>query len=172
MFFSFRTAGAFIGSLIITTAIALPANADLATQKVLTANYALRCTVYAPNSANRDVVSSFLSPQFVGINPNGRQFGRDEFLDQGRQELRSVSVTGCYYTFGSFSLPDADTVVVTTTLHLEGTLRKLGAPHTVVAIEQSQDTWIRTPEAWLLRLSAISRILLKLDGTVVQDIGS
>jgi hypothetical protein len=168
-----RTAMAFLCTMVLAVSVGRAADVDDATQKALTADYALRCTAaFDPSDANLDAAFAALAPEFVGIDPKGKQVTRDEVVAQGKQQMKMLHATACDNKIGSFVLSDPNTIVVVNTFHLEGELQAPDGKHDLVLTDKSQDTWKNEGGKWLASQSKDSQILVKIDGNVVQDTGS
>ncbi|MGA8533173.1 MAG: nuclear transport factor 2 family protein [Candidatus Tumulicola sp.] len=168
-----KTAAAFVCAVAFAAGVARAADVDDATQKALTADYALRCTAaFDPSDANLDAAFAVLAPDFVGMDPKGKQVTRDEVVGQGKQQMKMLHATACDNKIDSFTLSDPTTIVVTNTFHLEGDLQAPDGKHELVLTEKSLDTWKNVGGTWLASQSKDSQIMVKIDGNVVQDQGS
>src|SRR5579863_763463 len=73
-----------------------------AVRSLLISNYMLRCAAaFDPSDAKRVAATSFLSPQFVSIGPNGRRADRVDLLDLSQDQVKKLHTTGCYYKIDS-----------------------------------------------------------------------
>jgi hypothetical protein len=168
-----RTAAAFTCAVAFAAGIGRAADVDDATQKALTAEYALRCAAALdPSDANIDAAFSALAPEFVGIDPKGKQVTRDEVVTQGKQQMKMLHATACDNKIESFTQSDPSTILVVNSFHLEGDLQAPDGKHDLVLTQKSQDTWKNIGGKWLASQSKDSQILVKIDGNVVQDQGS
>ena len=158
---------------IATAGVGRAADVDDATQKTLTANYALRCTAaFDPSDANLDATFGVLAPDFVAIGPNGKQITRDEVVGQGKQQMKMLHATSCDDKVESFTQSDPNTVVAVNDFHLEGDLQAPDGKHDLVITEKAQDTWKNVGGKWLASQSKDLQVMVKVDGNVVQDSGS
>ncbi|MBV8117557.1 MAG: hypothetical protein JOZ01_06240 [Candidatus Eremiobacteraeota bacterium] len=163
---------ALVGVVWLCAGVARAADVDDATQKALTADYALRCTAALdPSDANIDAAFAALAPEFVGIDPKGKQIARDEVVAQGKQQMKMLHATACDNKIESFTLSDPSTIVVVNTFHLEGDLQTPDGKHDLLLTEKSQDTWKNESGKWLASQSKDTQLLVKIDGNVVQDQG-
>lgn len=172
-----RTAASLVGAIAIAAACtagpARAAGVDDATQKALTADYALGCTAaFDPSDANLDAAFANLSPDFVNIDPKGKQSTRDEVVGQGKQQMKMLKATACTNTFESFTQADPSTIVVVNTLHIEGGIQAPDGKHDLDLTDKAQDTWKNVGGKWMETQSKDQRVLVKIDGNVVQDQGS
>jgi hypothetical protein len=168
----FKTAIAFSCALAALVGVARAATVDDATQKALTADYALRCTAaFDPSDTNLDAAFSVLAPEFVGVDPKGTQVSRAEVVGQGKQQLKMLHATACDNKIESFTASDPATIVIANTFHLEGELQAPDGKHDLVVTEKSQDTWKNESGKWMASQSKDTQILVKIDGNVVQDLG-
>lgn len=143
---------------------------DDALQKALSSNYALGCTAaFNPTDANLEAAFASLAPDFVNIDPSGRQASRDEVVDLAKQQLKMLHAKSCDHTIESIA-PSADgTVVAVETLHLEGALQSGGGTHDLDLTDKAQDTWKNVDGKWQETQSKDLHLLVKVDGNVVQD---
>jgi S1-C subfamily serine protease len=145
---------------------------DDATQKALTAAYTQRCTAaFDPSDVNLDAAFGVLAPEFVGIDPKGKQVTRNEVVAQGKRQLKMLRATACDNKIESFTLADPNTVLVVNTFHLEGDIQAPDGKHDLLLTEKSQDTWKNEGGKWLVAQSKDSRLLVTIDGNVVQNQG-
>jgi hypothetical protein len=145
---------------------------DPATQKVLAANYALGCTAaFDPSDANLDAAFAVLAPDFVNFDLKGKQTTREEVVGQGKQQLKLLKATSCDNTLASLSMTDPTTVVVVNTLHVVGEIQAPDGKHDLDLTNKAQDTWKNSGGKWLQTQSKDLRVLVKVDGNVVQDLG-
>lgn len=167
-----KTALAFVCTLVMATGLGRAAVVDDATQKALTADYALRCTAaFDPSDANLDAAFAVLAPEFTAVDLKGTQVTREQVVGQGKQQLKMLHATACDNKIDSFTLSDPNTVVIANTFHLEGDLQAPDGKHELVLTEKSQDTWKNVSGKWMASQSKDSQILVKIDGNVVQDQG-
>ncbi|MEO6834723.1 MAG: hypothetical protein ABI231_02290 [Candidatus Tumulicola sp.] len=153
--------------------IARAADVDDTTQKTLAAEYALVCTAaFDPSDANLDAAFANLSPDFVNIDPKGKQTTRDEVVGQGKQQMKMLKATACDNKSESISATDASTIVVVNTLHIEGEVQAPDGKHDLVLTDKAADTWKNVGGKWMETQSKDLRVLVKIDGNVVQDQGS
>jgi len=170
--FLLRCGLALASALTVLTALAAADAVDGGTKALLIAGYGHRCAAALhPSAENRATMASSVSPDFIILKPNGRLSDQGDLIDESLATSRGYRVTACTYRLRSFALSDPDTIVLTSELQMQAKL--LGADdHQVTASQQSQDTWIRSSQVWVLRLIALSRVVVKVDGNVLQDLHS
>lgn len=157
---------------IAATGIGRAADVDDATQKVLNADYALRCTAaFDPSDANLDSAFGVLAPDFVATDPSGKQVTRDQVVGQGKQQMKMLHATACDDKIESYTMSDPNTVVAVADFHLEGDIQAPDGKHDLVVTEKSQDTWKNVGGKWLAANSKDLQVQVKIDGNVVQDQG-
>lgn len=167
-----RSCSGLASALAVVTTLARAAGVDDATKSLLVADYGLRCAAALhPSAENRVRMSAVMSPDFMLIKTTGRPSDQGDLIDYSIALSQNYRVTACSYNVRSFVQSDPDTIIVTSDLKMRG---KLHGPddHQVTADQQAQDTWIRSAQTWLLRLTVVSSILIKVDGNVLQDIHS
>lgn len=183
---NFRLAAALACAMLAVPATALaqapspapsapPAVAvDDATQKLLTSDYALQCTAaFNPTDANLDAGFSVLSPDFVNIDPTGKQAGRDEVVGLAKQQMKMLKAKSCDHTMESFTAAGSDAIVVVNTLHVAGDMTAPdGTSHALDVTDRSQDTWKNIGGKWQETQSKDLHVVVKIDGNVAQDSGS
>ena len=168
-----KTAAAFVCAAVATVAVARADAVDDATQKALNSDYSLRCTAALdPTDANMDAAFSVLAPDFVAVDPKGKQVTRDEVVGQGKQQMKQLHTTTCDEKVESFTMSDPSTVVAISDFHLEGDLQAPDGKHDLAITEKSQDTWKNVSGKWLASQSKDLSVLVKVDGNVVQDQGN
>lgn len=168
-----KIGAAFACAVMAASGIGRAADVDDATQKVLNANYALRCTAaFDPSDANLDAAFAVLAPDFVDTDPSGRQVTRDQVVAVGKQQMKMLHATACDDKVESYTLSDPNTIVAVADFHLEGDIQAQGGKHDLVVTEKSQDTWKNVGGKWLAASSKDLQVQIKLDGNVVQDQGS
>jgi hypothetical protein len=168
-----KIGAAFAFAAVAATGIGRAADVDDATQKALTANYALRCTAtFDPSDANLDAAFAILSPDFVVTDPTGKQVTRDQVIAQGKQVLKMLHATACDDKVESFTLSDPNTVVAVADSHIEGDIQGPDGKHDLVVTTKSQDTWKNVGGKWFESQSKDLQLQVKVDGNVVQDQGS
>ena len=152
-------------------AAAGPAAPD-AVVKTLTAMYQVSCNAFLdPSDKNFDAAAAQLAPEFVDTDFKGKEHKRDEVIAMQKQQLKVMHATTCENTFVSTTSPDANTVLVVTTLHAEGDIQAPDGKHEFTATSKVQDTWKLVNGNWLETSSKELRNLVKVDGAVVQDEG-
>ncbi|MGB8520560.1 MAG: nuclear transport factor 2 family protein [Candidatus Tumulicola sp.] len=167
-----KIGAAFACAAIAATGIGRAADVDDATQKALNANYALRCTAaFDPSDANLDAAFAVLAPDFVAIDPSGKQVTRDQVVGQGKQQMKMLHATACDDKVESYTLSDPNTIVAVADFHLEGDIQAPDGKHELVVTEKSQDTWKNVGGKWLAANSKDLQVQVKVDGNVVQDQG-
>jgi hypothetical protein len=158
-------------------AVAMPlvARADAVpdtVQKTLASAYQLDCTAAQdPTDANIAAAFGVLTPDFEYVDLKGKQTGRDEFIAQGKQQLKQLHITSCTNTVASETLSDPNTVVVIVTAKFVGQIQAPDGNHDIDATSKSQDTWKLVGGTWMQSQSKEVSNLLKVDGKVVQDEG-
>jgi len=168
-----KTAALFGCAVLAAAGVGRAADVDDATQKALNANYALRCAAaYDPSDANMDAAFAVLAPDFVAIDPKGKQVTRDEVVGQGKAQMKMLHATTCDEKVESFTQSDPNTVIAVSDFHLEGDLQAPDGKHDLVITEKAQDTWKNVGGKWLAAQSKDLQVLVKIDGNVVQDQGS
>lgn len=147
---------------------------DDATQKLLTSSYELTCAAaFSPTDANLDAALAILSPDFVNIDPTGKQAGRDEVVSLAKQQLKMLKAKSCQRTIESYTAAPPNAVVVVNTLHVAGDMTAPdGSTHALDVTDRSQDTWKNLGGKWQETQSKDLHVVVKLDGNVVQDAGS
>jgi hypothetical protein len=167
-----------IASVLLCAAVAAPlaARADAvpdAATKAITADYQLFCTATQdPTDANLNAAFAMLAPDFVHVDFKGKQIQRDEFIAQGKQQIKQLHITACANTIESSTLSDPSTVVVVVTGKIAGQIQAPDANHDIEATTGSQDTWKLENGTWLQTQSKDTSALVKIDGKVVQDEGN
>ncbi|HEY5425213.1 MAG TPA: hypothetical protein VIJ77_01540 [Candidatus Tumulicola sp.] len=168
-----KTAVALACAVAATAAAGRAADVDDATQKTLTANYALACTAASnPSDANLDAAFANLAPDFVNVDPTGKQESRDQVVSLGKQQLKMLHATACSNKIDSISATDPNTIVVVNTLHLEGDVTTPDGKHALILTDKAQDTWKNVGGKWMEGQSKDLHVLVQIDGNVVQDLGS
>lgn len=167
-----------IASALLFVAVAAPvaARADAvpdATQKAITADYQLGCTAAQdPTDANLNALFATLAPEFVHIDFKGKQTQRDEWVAQGKQQIKQLHITSCSNTIQSMTASDPNTVVVTETGKIAGQIQAPDGNHDLDATTSSTETWKLENGTWLQAQSKDVSALVKIDGKVVQDEGN
>lgn len=168
-----KIAAALACAALATIAAARADAVDDATQKALAADYALRCTAaFDPSDANMDAAFAVLAPEFVAVDPTGKQITRDDVVGQGKQQMKMLHATACDDKIESFTQSDPNTVVAVSDFHLEGDLQAPDGKHDLFITEKSQDTWKNVNGKWMAAQSKDLQVLVKIDGNVVQDQGN
>jgi hypothetical protein len=146
--------------------------APAATTAALTAIYDKNCTlILDPTDANMNTMFAELSPDYVAYDPKGKETKRDEVVGTMKQQLKTFHGTDCKNTFDSFTAPDANTVVIVGTQHVTGDLQAPDGKHDLDFTSKSEDTWKLVGGNWMQTQSKASHIVVKVDGSVVQDQG-
>jgi hypothetical protein len=167
-----------IAAALLCAGLALPlaANADPVpdtAQKALTADYALVCTASQdPTDANLAAADALLAPAFVHISFKGEQMQRDEFIAQGKQQLKQLHITTCSNTITSTTLSDPTTIVAVVEGKIGGQIQAPDGNHDIDVTASSSDTWKLVNGTWLQTQSKDVSVLVKVDGKVVQDEGN
>lgn len=150
-----------------------PTPVDDATQKTIAANYALGCTAALnPSDANLDAAFANLAADFINIDPTGKQESRDEMVSLAKQQMKMLHAKSCDHAIASISATDPGTVVVVTTLHVAGELQAPDGKHDLDLIDKAQDTWKNVGGKWQEAQSKDLHVIVKIDGNVVQELGS
>jgi hypothetical protein len=165
-----------MAALYAAVAFPLAASADAvpdAAQKAIASSYQFECTATQdPTDANLNAAFAALAPDFVHVDFKGKQMQRDEFIAQGKQQIKQLHVTSCANTIDSSKLADPNTIVVVATSKVAGQLQATDGNHDLDATSSSQDTWKLENGTWLLTQSKDVSALVKIDGKVVQDEGN
>ena len=144
-----------------------------AVAKVITSDYQLDCTATQdPTDANLNAAFAVLAPDFVHVDFKGKQLQRDEFIAQGKQQIKQLHITTCANTIESTTLSDPNTIVVVVTGKIAGQLQAPDGNHDIEATTSSQDTWKLENGTWLQVQDKDVSALVKIDGKVVQDEGN
>ena len=158
---------------IVSAGAARAADVPDAVQKTLNDNYALTCTMAMdPTDANFAAAFGLLTPDYVSIDPKGKQQTRDEVIGNAKQQLKTVHITACTNKFDSLSAPDASTAVVVNTVHYVGDIQTPDGKHDFDITAKAQDTWKLIAGKWLNAQGKDLHFLMKVDGNVVQDQGT
>jgi hypothetical protein len=162
--------------LCAAIAVPLAASADPvpdSVQKTLTADYALVCTAsQEPTDANLTAAYALLAPDFVHVSFKGTQMKRDEFIAQGKQQLKQLHITSCGNTITSTTMSDPTTIVAVVAGKIGGQIQAPDGNHDIDVTASSSDTWKLTNGTWLQTQSKDVSVLVKIDGKVVQDEGN
>ena len=165
-----------MAALYAAVALPLAARADAvpdAAQKVIASSYQLDCTATQdPTDANLTAAFAMLAPDFVHVDFKGKQMQRDEFIAQGKQQLKQLHVTSCANTVSSTTLTDPTTIVVVVNSKFAGQIQAPDGNHEIDVTAGSQDTWKLENGTWLQAQSKDVSALVKIDGKVVQDEGN
>ncbi len=171
-----HTTALFLISALATAGIAqadTTATVPDATQKAVTALYQTSCTAAMdPTDKNLDTAFAMLSPDFVSIDPKGKEHKRDEVVATGRMQLKQLEADACNNSFDSMTQPDPNTLVIVATMHLTGNVQEQDGKHAIDVTNKSSDTWKLVNGGWLESQSKDLHTLVKVDGTVVQDAGN
>ncbi|HLY01421.1 MAG TPA: nuclear transport factor 2 family protein [Candidatus Cybelea sp.] len=165
-----------VALLCAALAVPLAASADPvpdAAQKALNADYTLVCTASQdPTDANLTAAYALLAPDFVHVNFKGTQMQRDEFIAQGKQQIKQLHITSCANTITSMTLSDPSTIVAVVSGKIAGQIQAPDGSHDIDVSESSSDTWKLVSGTWLQTQSKDVSVLVKIDGKVVQDEGN
>ena len=157
-------------------AVPLAGRADAvpdAAKQAITADYQQFCTAAQdPTDANLNAMGATLAADFVNVDFKGKEIHRDEYIAQGKQQLKQLHVTSCDNTIDSMTLSDPNTIVVAVTGKIAGQIQAPDGNHDLEATTGSQDTWKLQNGTWLQSQSKDTSALVKIDGKVVQDEGS
>ncbi len=146
--------------------------ASAATTAALTSLYALSCTAALdPTEKNEAAMFATYTPDYVDIDPKGKETKRDEIIGTTKQQLKTFHGTDCKNTFESVSAPDATSAVVVGTSHVTGDIQAPDGKHDVDLTSKSQDTWKLVSGNWMLAQTKTLHLVVKIDGAVVQDQG-
>ncbi|MDP9025453.1 MAG: nuclear transport factor 2 family protein [Candidatus Eremiobacteraeota bacterium] len=167
-----KTAIALGCACALLTGLAHAADAPAATTAALTAIYNANCTLIVdPTDANLDKMFTQLSPEYVSVDPKGKETKRDEVIGSMKQELKTFHGSDCKNTFDTFTSPDANTAVVVGTQHVTGDMQAPDGKHDVDFTAKSEDTWKLIGGNWTNTRSKALHVVIKIDGAVVQDQG-
>lgn len=170
-----KTALFFIAAALAATPLAKADTAAAvpdATQKTITGLYDLGCTaIQDPSDKNLSAAFAIMSPDYVDIDPKGKEHKRDEVVATERMQLKQIEADDCTNSLDAFAAPDANTVTVTNTMHVTGSVQGSDAKHQIDATTKTLDTWKLVDGNWLEAQSKNLRTLVKVDGNVVQDTG-
>jgi len=167
-----------IASALLCAAVVAPvaARADAvpdAAAKAITADYQLGCTAAQnPTDANLTALDATLAPDFVHVDFKGKQTQRDEYVAQGKQQIKQLHITTCANTIQSTTLSDPSTIVVVVSSKIAGQIQAPDGNHDIDATTSTQDTWKLESGTWLQTQSKDVSALIKIDGKVVQDEGN
>lgn len=163
-------AGAVLVSALAAPATAADVPADV--QKTLAADYQLNCTVSMdPSDKNFAAADAILAPDFAMTDIKGKAYSRSEMIAQAKQQLKMIHITNCTNDIQSQTMTDANTIVIVASGHQVGDLQAPDGKHDLDATTKTQDTWKNVNGTWLLSSSKELRVLVKMDGNVVQDQG-
>lgn len=165
-----------LAAMYAAVAVPLVARSDAvpdAAQKAIVSDYQLDCTATQdPTDANLSAAFAVLAPDFVHVDFKGKQTQRDEFVAQGKQEIKQLHITSCANTIDSTTLSDPNTIVVVVTSKIAGQIQAPDGNHDIEATTGSEDTWKLENGSWLQTQSKDVSALVKIDGKVVQDEGN
>ena len=165
-----------IAALYAAVAVPLGASADAvpdAAKKAITSDY--RCSAPPPKTRptrTSGAAFAMLAPDFVHVDFKGKQMQRDEYVAQGKQQIKQLHITSCANTIESTTLSDPNTIVVVVTGKIAGQIQAPDGNHDLDATTGSQDTWKLENGTWLQTQSKDMSALVKIDGKVVQDEGN
>jgi hypothetical protein len=163
----------FLSAIMVSTALAGAADVPDAVQKALYANYELGCAAALdPSDPNVAAFEGTLAPAFVAVDTKGKETKRDEVIANFKQQMKVLHATACDSKFESVTAPDANTLVAVNTLHVAGELQAPDGKHDFDFTNKTQDTWTLVGGKWLETNGKDLRVLVKIDGNVVQDQGS
>ena len=170
-----KTALALACVAALTTGLARAADAPAAPQAVtdaITAIYTKNCTlVLDPTDANMTTMFAELSPDYVAYDPKGKETKRDEVVGTMKQQLKTFHGTDCKNSLDSITAPDANTAVVTGSQHVTGDIQAPDGKHDLDFTSKSEDTWKLINGTWMNTQSKAIHVVIKIDGSVVQDQG-
>lgn len=173
MFAKTALAAALAAALTGATAFAADAPAaPAAVTAALTDLYQLSCTAALdPTEKNIDAATAAMAPDYVDIDPKGKETKRDESVAMMKQNLKLYHSTACKTTLESVTAPDANTAVVTATMRVSGDVQAPDGKHEFDVMAKSQDTWHLSNGKWSNARSQTLHQVVKVDGSVVQDQG-
>lgn len=154
--------------------IAAPARADVSpdVQKAITADYQSVCSaIMSGTDKDMDSIAALMSTDYKNVDFKGKETGKDDAVANMKQQMKMFRASSCDNSLGSFTQPDANTVVVVDTNNVKGTVQTPDGQHDVLATNKTQDTWKLAGGKWLQAQSKDLRALVKVDGNVVQDEG-
>ncbi|MBC5816357.1 MAG: hypothetical protein GIW97_07425, partial [Candidatus Eremiobacteraeota bacterium] len=103
--------------------------------------------------------------------PKGKETKRDEVIGTMKQQLKHFHGTDCKNTIDSVSAPDASKAIVVNTQHVVGDIQAPDGKHDIDLVGKSSDTWKLVDGKWLQIKSVATHLVIKIDGSVVQDQG-
>jgi hypothetical protein len=176
-FVRFKSALFAIAALLAATPIA---KADTAaapvpdtTQKTISGLYDSLCTAAQdPSDKNLAAMFAIMAPDYVEIDPKGKEHKRDEVVATQRMQMKQIETDDCSSSLDSFTAVDANTVTVVDTAHVTGSIQGSDAKHQLDVTSKSLDTWKLLNGTWMESQSKSLRVLVKVDGNVVQDTGN
>lgn len=167
-----KTALILISAAILSTGVVRAADVPAATTQTLTALYQLSCAAALdPTDKNLDAAFAVLAPDFTSTDLKGKITKRDDFIGQGKQQLKTYHVTACTNSLDSVTAGDANSVVIVSGSHNVGDVQAPDGKHDFDAVSKSQDTWKLTDGKWQIAQTKDLRNLVKVDGSVVVDQG-
>lgn len=144
-----------------------------ATQKTITGLYDSLCTAAQdPSDKNLAAMFAVMAPDYVEIDPKGKEHKRDEVVAAQRMQMKQIETDDCSTSLDSFSTIDANTLTVVNTAHITGIIQGSDAMHQLDVTTKSLDTWKLLNGTWMESQSKSLRVLVKVDGNVVQDTGN
>ncbi len=157
---------------IITGGTALAADAPADVQKAIADLYAQNCAlILDPTDANFTANEANLAPDYSETDLKGNTHTRAETIAIEKQQLKTFKGTACDNKLASVTQSDPATVVAVDTVNIAGNIQAPDGNHDFTALNKSQDTWKLVGGKWLLSASKDLRVLVKVDGNVVQDQG-
>lgn len=142
-------------------------------QKAVTAQYDVACAaIQDPSDKNLSAMFAVMAPDYVEIDPKGKEHKRDEVVAAQRMQLKQIEADDCSSSVDTFAAPDASTVTVVNTMHVTGSIQGSDAKHQLDFTSKSLDTWKLLNGTWMESQSKSLRVLVKVDGNVVQDTGN
>ena len=146
--------------------------APAATTSAITAQYAVGCTgALDPTDKNLTAWFAMFAPEFVDVDPKGKETKRDEMVAQMKQQLKTFHGTDCKNDLGTVTAPDANSAVAMNTLHITGDIQAPDGKHDLDLTDKTQDTWKLVSGTWLVTQTKHIHTVVKIDGAVVQDLG-
>jgi len=144
---------------------------DKAIQKALAANY----TKFNIAFMKKDIAvfSNMLAPDYVAIQPNGQKMGPKEMIANFERQRKDLKDPKMESKIARVTVKGNE---ATAAVHgrLVGTMTDphTRAPHKLVVIAESQDTWSKRDGVWKLKTFHVIRQTVSLDGKPLSGAGS
>lgn len=149
-----------------------PPAASAATTAAITALYQLSCTAALdPTDKNLDAMFAVMSADYVEVDPKGKEMKRDEIVGQTKQQLKLYHSTECKNAIDSVTATDPNSATVNVTSHISGDAQAPDGKHEFDYTGKSQDSWKLVDGKWSQVKTKTLHIVVKVDGSVVQEQG-